>query len=445
MNENLYSIEIEQSVLSILMTVSGVDEYIDQLSENDFHATRHMSIFKKIKSLQSIGESFDVEILGDIARKDKNVGFTVDYLVELNTQCLGSSHKISSYVDKLNDYARRRALFNAGERIKTIAGDLMQYDVIEAVAQSESVLASLESNDESTTFDSAFNVSIDLFKSIDERMQLRAQGKEEFNGVRTGLIDLDKQIGVIQNTDLVIIGARPSMGKTAFAQTLMLDVSFIQQKPVLFQSAEMSKTQIGSRLVSALGNINLSCLTSANIPEQKWGDFTKATQMLQKTKLMIDDKQAPSLSDIRKNCRRLRNQYGYVGAVFVDYLTLMKSPVQTDNMHQSTGALTKGLKGIAKEFNCPVFCLAQLSRRLEERKDKRPMNSDLRESGSIEEDANIVLFLYRDEYYNKQSQEAGICEVIATKVRDGVVGTVRVATELQYSRFSDLAHYGDDC
>ena len=159
---------------------------------------------------------------------------------------------------------------------------------------------------------------------------------------------------------------------------------------------------------------------------------------------MIDDKQAPSLQDIRKNCRRLKNQYGYVGAVFVDYLTLMKSPVQTDNLHISTGALTKGLKGIAKEFNCPVFCLAQLSRKLEDRKDERPMNSDLRESGSIEEDANIVLFLYRDEYYNKQSQDAGICEVIATKVRDGVVGTVRVATELQYSRFSDLAHYGDD-
>lgn len=357
---------------------------------------------------------------------------------------MGTFFKMNAYVEKLKEYARRRALFNAGERIKVIASDVMQYDAIDAVSQSEAVLAQLESGYSSETLDTAFNVSVDLFRSIDERMRLRQQGKESVNGVRTGLSDLDKQIGVVQNTDLVIIGARPSMGKTAFAQTLMLDISFVQQKPVLFQSAEMSKTQIGSRLVAAVGEINLSFLTSANVPDDKWGNFTKATQMLEKAKLMIDDKQSPTLQDIRRNCRSLKKEYGYVGAVFVDYLTLLQSPLKTDNMHQATGVLTKGLKGIAKEFNCPVFCLAQLSRKLEERKDKRPMNSDLRESGSIEEDANIVLFLYRDEYYNKNSQDSGICEVIATKVRDGVVGTVRVATELQYSRFSDLAYEQGD-
>ncbi len=444
MNENLYSIEMEQSVLCIFMTNYGTGEHIEELVANDFYATRHQFIFEKIKTLHLEGKGHDVEVIADHIRKVNVSGLTDEYLMEVYSKSIGSAHRIADYIEKLKEYTRRRALFNAGEQIKAIASDVTQYDIINAVAQSESVLAQLETNEESTTLDSAFNVSVDLFKSIDERMQLRAQGKEEFNGVKTGLTDLDKQIGVIQNTDLVVIGARPSMGKTAFAQTLMLDISFMQQKPVLFQSAEMSKTQIGSRLVAALGDINLSYLTCANVPEKHWTDFTKATQMLQKAKLMIDDKQAPSLQDIRKNCRRLKNQYGYVGAVFVDYLTLMKSPVQTDNLHISTGALTKGLKGIAKEFNCPVFCLAQLSRKLEDRKDKRPMNSDLRESGSIEEDANIVLFLYRDEYYNKQSQEAGTCEVIATKVRDGVVGTVRVVTELQYSRFSDLDHYDED-
>lgn len=444
MNENLYSIPMEKSVLCIFMTNYGTGEYIEELSIGDFYATRHQAIFEKIKNLHLEGKGHDVEVIADHIRKSNIQGLTEDYLMDVYSKSIGSAHRISDYVEKLKEYARRRALFSAGEQIKVIASDITQYDAIDAVAQSESVLANLESSDDSTTLDSAFNLSVDLFKSIDERMQMRAKGREDFNGVRTGLSDLDKQIGVIQNTDLVIIGARPSMGKTAFAQTLMLDISYLQQKPVLFQSAEMSKHQISSRLVSALSDINLGLLTGANVPQDKWGDFTKATQKLERAKLMVDDKQAPSLQDIRRNCRRLKNQYGYVGAVFVDYLTLMKSPIQTDNMHQSTGALTKGLKGIAKEFNCPVFCLAQLSRSLEKRADKRPMNSDLRESGSIEEDANIVLFLYRDEYYNKQSKDAGTCEVIATKVRDGVVGTVRVATELQYSRFSDLAYFGDE-
>ena len=188
-------------------------------------------------------------------------------------------------------------------------------------------MAQLETNEESDTVDTAFNISIDLFRTIDERMRMRAEGKEQINGVRTGLSDLDKQIGIVQNSDLVIIGARPSMGKTAFAQTLMLDISLIQQKPVLFQSAEMSKAQIGSRLVAALGEINLRHITSSDIPDEHWRDFTKATEMLEKAKLLIDDKEIPSLQDIRKNCRRLKKQYGSIGAVFVDYLTLLKPPV----------------------------------------------------------------------------------------------------------------------
>lgn len=444
MNENLYSTQMEQNVLCILMITSGVDEYVEKLDESDFYASRHAFIFRQIKKLHSEGKSYDIEVIADVIKRVTHEGLNEEYLKEILRDSTSSAHRIDAYIDVLKDHARRRTLFNAGEQIKRIASDITQYDSIEAVAQSESVLASLETNEESETVDTAFNVAVDLFRSIDERMRMRAEGKENVNGVRTGLSDLDKQIGVIQNTDLVIIGARPSMGKTAFAQTLMLDISFIQQKPVVFQSAEMSKAQIGSRLVAALGEIRLSHLTGANVPDEDWGKFTKASDMLKRAKLIIDDKQSPTLQDIRKNCRKLKKEYGYVGAVFVDYLTLLKSPIQTDNMHQSTGALTKGLKGIAKEFNCPVFCLAQLSRKIEDRKDRRPMNSDLRESGSIEEDGNIVLFLYRDEYYNKNSQDAGICEVIATKVRDGVVGTVRVATELQYSRFCDLGHYGEE-
>lgn len=444
MNENLYSIQMEQNVLCILMITEGADQYVEQLDESDFYASRHAFIFRQIKKLHSEGKSYDIEVIADVIKRIPHEGVDEEYLKEILRDSTSSAHRIAAYIDVLKDHARRRTLFNAGEQIKRIASDITKYDAIEAVAQSEGVLAQLETNEESDTVDTAFNISIDLFRTIDERMRMRAEGKEQINGVRTGLSDLDKQIGIVQNSDLVIIGARPSMGKTAFAQTLMLDISLIQQKPVLFQSAEMSKAQIGSRLVAALGEINLRHITSSDIPDEHWRDFTKATEMLEKAKLLIDDKEIPSLQDIRKNCRRLKKQYGSIGAVFVDYLTLLKPPVKSDNLHITTGETVKGLKAIAKEFNCPVFCLAQLSRKVEERKDSRPMNSDLRESGNIEEAANIILFLYRDEYYNKGTQEAGICEVIATKVRDGIVGTVKVATELQYSRFCDLAHYGDD-
>lgn len=423
------------------MTAAGVSEYIDSLNPSDFYADRHGFIFEKIKELYSRGLAHDVEVIADVIRKSNRPDLDDRYLFEIYSNSNGSIHNLSTYIETVRDYARRRALFAAGERIKIIASDTTQYDVISAVAQSESILSSLETNDDSDTLDDAFNISVDLFAHIDEVMTARREGREVINGVKTGLAALDNQIGVIQNTDLVIIGARPSMGKTAMAQTMMLDIAFLQQKSVLFQSAEMSKKQIGARLVSAISNIPLGDIVGSKIKDEDWEKFNKATQKLRETKLMVDDKSSPTITDIRRNCRKLKQKYGSVGAVFVDYLTLIKSPLQTDNMHQATGAITKALKGIAKEFDCPVFCLSQLSRRVEERKDKRPMSSDLRESGSIEEDANIILFLYRDEYYNKATQDHGVAEVIASKVRDGEVGTVKLSFEGRYSRFSDLDYF----
>lgn len=444
MNENLYSIRLEQSVLCNMMTVGqGFDLAFEKLTPEVFFYSKHAILFNYIQNLQSQGASFDVEVVIDAIRLNSADSQLVsrEFIEDLFSNA-PTTYSIDSHVDKLVEHSRRRNLFNVGERIKIIASDTSQYGFDDAVNESESVIANLDKSEGESTLYDAFNLSVDLFVSIDQRQKDRAKGIETIDGVKTGFADLDKQIGTIAKADLVIIAARPSMGKTALAQDMMLYISFMQQHPVLFQSAEMSAKKVGARLVSSIAEINSRDIRDATVPDLKWESFTKATNKLKNSKLVIDDKSAPTLSDIRRNCRKLKAKYGYVGAVFIDYLTLLTSPLKTEQNHLAVGAISKGLKAIAKEFDCPVFCLSQLSRGVETRGDKRPMLSDLRESGQIEQDADVILFIYRDEYYNKDSKETGIAEIIAAKVRDGEVGTVRLATELQYSRFSDLdAHY----
>lgn len=440
MNENLFSIQIEQSVLSALMSLNGgIDDVVGKLSMDSFYAAQHKIIFKHFKKLFDAGSGHDMVMVYDSIKLDSNDSRMVseEFLIELNST-IGLAHFLDKHAEQLNEYASRRALFDAGERIKKISVDTTQYDANEAIAKSESLLENLSNQDDVATLTDAYDISVSVFASVNERMEARKKGKEINTGVLTGFTDLDRQLGQIAKTDLVIIAARPSMGKTALAQSFMLNISFLQQHPVVFQSAEMSKEKIGQRLIASLASINLRDIRDASIKDKDWEFFFKATKKLKETKLLIDDKARPSLSDIRKNCRILKAKHGYVGAVFIDYLTLLKSPITTDNNHQAVGAISKGLKAIAKEFDCPVFCLSQLNRSLESRKDRRPMMSDIRESGSIEEDADIIMFIYRDEYYDKTSKDQGVAEVIVAKARDGEVGTVRLATELEYSRFSNL-------
>ena len=438
MNEKLYSMDLEASVLSIFMINYGVDESIEMLDDSDFYASKHIFIFQQIKKLHSEGKGHDITVINDICKKNALCGVDEEYLTDICTQSTGSAHRIDEYTKTLKEYASRRALFNAGERIKVIASDVIQYNSIEAVSQSESVLASLETNDESSTAISAYDVSVNLFAKIDKRMTDRKNGIYTINGVQTGFKDLDQKLGDIARGDLVIIGARPSMGKTVICQDMIIDIAARQKKPVIFQSAEMPSEKVGERLISSISEIPLSKIKGAFIDEDQWHNYTEAVKLLREVEILIDDKSMPTLNDIRKNCRRIKAKHGEVGAVFVDYLTLLTPPIKTDQNHLAIGAISKGLKAIAKEFNCPVFCLSQLSRKVDDRADKRPMLSDLRESGQIEQDADIIMFLYRDEYYNKSSKEAGIVEVIVGKARDGEVGTVRLGSELQYSRFTDL-------
>lgn len=439
MKENLYSLDIEQSVLSALMSLTtGIDDVMGELYPEAFYATRHKVIFKHVKKLYDTGISFDILMVLDSIKLDANDTKLVDekYLIEIDS-IIGSAHFLSDHSKKIIDYARRRALFDAGERIKTIAIDTTQYDTESAISQSDGVLANLDSTSNDKTCDSAYNIALDMFGEINKRIEDRAKGIEKINGVKTGFVDLDNKIGFMGRGELIIIAARPAMGKTTLIQNMMDNIAFIQQHPVLFQSAEMPREAIVRRLVSSHSNVTVSQLRNARVPDEKWKDVNESILRLDKSKLMIDDKSSPTISHIRKNCRKLKSKYGYVGAVFIDYLTLLTPPLKTDQNYLAVGSISKALSALAKEFDCPVFCLSQLSRKVEDRADKRPQMADLRESGQIEQDANTILFIYRDEVYNKTSQSAGFAEIIAAKVRDGETGTVILATELEYSRFVD--------
>ena len=439
MKENLYSLEIEQSVLSALMSLTaGIDDVMGELYQEAFYATRHSVIFKHVKKLYDTGIGFDILMVLDSIKLDFNDSKLVDekYLIDLNSS-IGNAHLLSDHSKKIIDYARRRALFDAGERIKTIAIDTTQYDTESAISQSDGVLANLDSTSNDKTCDSAYNIALDMFGEINKRIEDRSKGIEKINGVKTGFIDLDDKIGFMGRGELIIIAARPAMGKTTLIQNMMDNIAFIQQHPVLFQSAEMPREAIVRRLVSSHSNVTVSQLRNARVPDEKWKDVNESILRLDKSKLMIDDKSSPTISHIRKNCRKLKSKYGYVGAVFIDYLTLLTPPLKTDQNYLAVGSISKALSALAKEFDCPVFCLSQLSRKVEDRADKRPQMADLRESGQIEQDANTILFIYRDEVYNKTSQSAGFAEIIAAKVRDGETGTVILATELEYSRFVD--------
>lgn len=440
MKENLYSIQIEQSVLSALMSLSaGTDDVMGALSESCFYAAQHKIIFKHIKKLFDAGSAHDVVMVYDSITLDANDSKLVseEFIINLNST-LGLSHLLEKHAGQLVDYSRRRALFSAGEVITSIASDTTQYTTEEAVAQADGVMAAIDNDDSKKTSAEAFEIALDIFEAINQRNRDRENGIEKVEGIKTGFRDIDEKIGAMRRGELIIIAARPSMGKTVLIQDMMLYVSFVQQHPVLFQSAEMPKEAIGNRIISSLAEIKTTDIRNGTIPDEKWKSFHDAVIRLQKSKLMIDDKSAPTISHIKKNCRKLKAKYGYVGAIFVDYLTLLTPPLKTDQNYLAVGSISKALSALAKEFDCPVFCLSQLSRKVEDRADKRPMMSDLRESGQIEQDANTILFIYRDEVYNKNSKDLGIAEIIAAKVRDGETGTIRLASELQYSRFCDL-------
>ena len=278
-----------------------------------------------------------------------------------------------------------------------------------------------------------------LLKLTLERIDKLFHTDSDITGITTGITDLDKYTSGWQSGELVVLAARPSMGKTALALNFVEAALFSQSKPVLMFSMEMSSESIIMRMLSSIGRIDQNKIRNGNLTEEDWPKLTTAVQKLKGASLYIDDTPALTPQDIRARLRRILREQNAPGLIVVDYLQLMQTVDTKEGRTQEISEISRSLKAIAKEFGCPLIALSQLNRGVEQRPDKRPRNADLRESGAIEQDADIVLFIYRDEYYNEDSPDKGIAELILGKQRNGETGTCRAAFMGKYTRFDNLA------
>jgi replicative DNA helicase len=266
----------------------------------------------------------------------------------------------------------------------------------------------------------------------------RYESKDAVTGLATGFADLDEMTSGLQPADLIIVAARPSMGKTALAVNMAEHAALKSRKAVAIFSMEMSASQLAFRLISSLGRIDQQHLRNGDLAEEDWPRVTSAITLLSETKILIDDTPALSPAELRARARRMKRQYD-LGLIVVDYLQLMAVPGNKENRATEISEITRSLKALAKELNIPVIALSQLNRSLEQRTDKRPVMADLRESGAIEQDADVILFIYRDEYYDKESADKGLAEIIIGKQRNGPVGTVKLTFLGRYTRFENTA------
>ena len=440
----LHSIPSEQIVLSTLMSLEQIaDTLVDQVDISDFYAGRHQIIFSHIADQHKKGESLDAVTIFELIKinhQEKEV--SEQYLIELNNR-ITTTLMFETHLAKLKDLSARRRLHDTSKLINSIAVDMVTHTAETAVSKAQSLIQNLDLGAGDEKLKHAHEFSKVAISEFIHRHQALHAGVPFDGGIRTGFTVLDNKLGEIGKGDLVIIGARPSMGKTTFAQNLAADMMINQSLPVLFCSIEMRGHQIAQRLISGIGGVELRKVLTGQINPNSddFKNINTAANVLEKAPLMIDDNNRATVASIRRSAKKVQTKYGKVGAIFVDYIQRV-TPLSKNNFGRSDkdiGEISTELKRIAGDFECPVFALAQLNRNLENRPNKRPMNADLKESGDLEQDADIIMFIYRDEVYAKESKEAGTAEIIIGKARNGSIGTVRLATDLARSTFLDLS------
>ena len=433
-----HSIEAEQSVLGGLMLVPEAwDKVADRVREEDFYRREHKLIFRAIGDLSSRGHPCDAVTLGEWFERN-NLSDTVGgaaYLVEL-ANATPSAANIAAYADIVRDKSILRQLIEAGTEI---AGDGFNPDgratpeIVESAEQRVFQIAEAGARGRKQ-----YAPMREALRDAMQLLQQRYANRGQITGLSTGFTDLDNLTAGLQPEDLVIVAARPSMGKTAFAMNLAESAALRGKKGVLIFSMEMSASQLAFRLISSLGRINQQHLRTGDLAEEDWPRVTQATALLSESKIFIDDTPALSPGELRSRARRMAREHG-LGMVIIDYLQLMQVPGNKENRATEISEISRNLKALAKELKVPVIALSQLNRALEQRNDKRPVMSDLRESGAIEQDADLILFIYRDEVYNKESNNKGIAEIIIGKQRNGPIDTVKLTFLGQYTKFENYA------
>ena len=445
-----HNVDIEKALLATLMSIEeSYDKISDIVSKDDFYAGRHQYIFAAISYLAQVGEPYDTVMVHDWLSSQKLLKQAggESYLADIVTQSPSTMFNIVSYAERVRELSTLRQLITTGNEMLALAYDPRERGVSDILDNIESkIFAINEQHNKRAKQRGPVDVGAVLVNVIDQMDELK-NNPDGMIGLRTPFTELNNKTQGLQPGDLIIVAARPSMGKTTFAMNLAEGVLFHENLPVIVFSMEMPAESIVMRLLSSWGQINQTSLRSAQMNEDEWARMMTAVAHLQDKHLYIDDSTALPPSEVRSRCRRIaKNHDGKIGMVIVDYLQLMKVPSLSGNRVEEISEISRSLKALARELNCPVIALSQLNRSLENRPNKRPIMSDLRESGAIEQDADLITFIYRDEVYNENSDLKGVAEIIIGKQRNGPIGTVRLAFEGQYTRFINLTpdHYMAD-
>jgi replicative DNA helicase len=438
-----HSTEAEQSVLGgLLLDNLAWDRCADLLNDSDFYRHEHRLIYSAVATLVAASKPADVitvfEALQSLGKAEDCGGLA--YLNAL-AQSVPSAANVRRYAEIVRERAVLRKLISASDEIATTAFNPQGQGVSQILDEAESKIMRI--GEEGSRSGAGFQAMGKLVQALIDRVQeLEQNGAEDVTGIRTGFYDLDRMTAGLQKGDLVIVAARPSMGKTAFALNIAEHVAVQEGLPVAVFSMEMGASQLALRLVGSLGRIDQQHLRTGRLRDDEWERLPEAASKLGEAPMFIDETPGLNPAELRARARRLARQYGgTLGLIVIDYLQLMSGTSQTSDENRATvlGEISRGMKGLAKELQCPVIALSQLNRSVETRPDKRPMMSDLRESGAIEQDADVIMFIYRDDYYNKESKEPGVAEIVVAKQRNGPVGTVKLTFLKPLTRFDNLA------
>ncbi|MGZ5235823.1 MAG: replicative DNA helicase [Caldimonas sp.] len=442
-----HSVEAEQSVLGGLLLDNGAwDRVGDLLTESDFYRFEHRLIFTSMAVLVNASKPADVitvfEQMQSFGKAEECGGLA--YLNVL-AQSVPSAANIRRYAEIVRERSVLRKLVAASDEIATSAFNPQGRPVSQILDDAESKIFRI--GEEGSKSRQGFQTMDQLVVQLIDRVnELHDNGAEEVTGVRTGFYDLDRMTAGLQAGDLIVLAARPSMGKTALALNIAEHVAVKEGLPVVVFSMEMGASQLALRMVGSLGRIDQQRLRTGALRDDEWGRLSEAVEKLQKVSVFIDESGSLTPSEIRARARRQARQCGQLGLIVVDYLQLMSGSSETSEENRATvvGEISRALKSLAKELKCPLIAVSQLNRGVESRTDKRPMMSDLRESGAIEQDADVIMFIYRDDYYNKlegptPSKEPGVAEIIIAKQRNGPTDTFKLTFLKPLTKFDNLA------
>ena len=433
-----HSIEAEQSVLGgLLLSADAWDAVSEAVVDSDFYRPDHRLIFRQIAKLAEASEPVDVITVADKleARGELDAAGGLPYLAEL-AQSTPSASNIRAYAQVVRERASLRQLIEAAQEIAESGFNPEGRTSDELVDEAERRIMQISEQGPKAGGPQGVNP---LLQAALGRIEELFNSGGDITGLSTGFKDLDGMTSGLQPSDLVIVAGRPSMGKTSFAMNLVEHAILHQERPILVFSMEMPADSLIIRMLSSVGRIDQTRIRNGKLEQEDWPKLSTAVSKLKDVPLYIDDTAALTPTEVRSRSRRVAREHGQLGMIMVDYLQLMQVAGSSEGRTAEISEISRSLKAIAKEFQCPVVALSQLNRSLENRPNKRPVNSDLRESGAIEQDADVIMFIYRDEVYNEESPDKGVAEIIIGKQRNGPIGICRLAFIGQFTRFENLA------